>query len=34
MVNDRRALVPGARYVFTVTLRDRRKDWLERVASQ
>jgi len=28
MVNDRRALVPGASYFFTVTLRDRRKDWL------
>ncbi len=28
MVNYRRALVPGATYFFTVTLRDRRKDWL------
>jgi putative transposase len=28
MVNDRRALVPGATSFFTVTLRDRRKDWL------
>lgn len=28
MVNYRRALVPGATFFFTVTLRDRRKDWL------
>jgi putative transposase len=28
MVNYRRALLPGATYFFTVTLRDRRKDWL------
>jgi putative transposase len=28
MVNYRRARVPGATYFFTVTLRDRRKDWL------
>ena len=28
MVNYRRARVPGATYFFTVTLRDRRKEWL------
>ncbi len=28
MVNYRRARVPGATYFFTVTLRERRKDWL------
>ncbi|MFO1154749.1 MAG: transposase [Rhodospirillales bacterium] len=28
MVNYRRARVPGATYFFTVTLRDRHKDWL------
>ncbi len=28
MVNYRRARIPGATYFFTVTLRDRRKEWL------
>lgn len=28
MVNYRRARVPGATYFFTITLRDRRKEWL------
>ncbi len=28
MVNYRRARVPGGTYFFTVTVRDRRKDWL------
>lgn len=34
MVNYRRALVPGATYFFTVTLRDRRKEWLTAYVDQ